>query len=272
LKLKKIEKKISYFLKRLTEYPLVQLNDYLIVSNSKCKIPKIVYQTWENRFFGKTHYKELIKFRNLNKNYSFLLFDKLKRDSYMQEHWGKHEIFKVYQMSKFGQMKADIFRYCILFERGGYYFDISKGYSESLDNLSSPNTEAIISYEPVECIIPPNKKLFQILKYPHKNILQWGLAFSKNHPILEMVINAIVNDYHFYIDKIFDIPKTGVLSLTATGQFTKIVREYIQENGTENLIQAGVYFNQKGIFSMKGSRVRHHLIKEYADERNKSIL
>ena len=112
----------------------------------------------------------------------------------------------------------------------------------------------------------------QTLNHPHRNILQWGLAFSKNHPILEMVINAIVNDYQLYIDKIFEVPKTGVLSLTATGQFTKIVREYIQEKGTENLIQAGIYFNQKGIFSMKGSRVRHHLIKEYADERNKSIL
>ena len=56
---------------------------------------------------------------------------------------------QVYQMSKFGQMRVDIFRYCILFERGGYYFDISKAYSESLDNLSNPNTEAVISYEPV---------------------------------------------------------------------------------------------------------------------------
>ena len=89
MKLKKIEKKIFFFIKKLTEYPLVQLNDYVIDSDSKCKIPKIVYQTWENRFFGKTHFKELIKFRNLNQNYSFLLFDKQKRDSYMQEHWGE---------------------------------------------------------------------------------------------------------------------------------------------------------------------------------------
>ena len=78
MKLKYIEKKISYFLKRLTEYPLVQLNDLIVDNEYKCKIPKIVYQTWENRFFGKTHYKELIKFRNLNKNYSFLLYDKNK--------------------------------------------------------------------------------------------------------------------------------------------------------------------------------------------------
>ena len=30
MKLKKIEKRISFFLKRITEYPLVQLNDLVI--------------------------------------------------------------------------------------------------------------------------------------------------------------------------------------------------------------------------------------------------
>ena len=44
------------------------------------------------------------------------------------------------------------------------------------------------------------------------------------------MIEKIVDDYPFYVDKIFQKPKTAVLSLTATGQFTKIVREYFSEN------------------------------------------
>ena len=53
-------------------------------------------------------------------------------------------------------MRSDIFRHCILYDKGGYYFDISKGTQVSLRSLHSKSTEAIISNEPVECIIPPH--------------------------------------------------------------------------------------------------------------------
>lgn len=73
--LKKIERKISYLLKRITEYPLQPLNDKLNNSDTSIyTIPKNVYQTWENNLFGKTHFKELVKFRNLNSNYNFFIF------------------------------------------------------------------------------------------------------------------------------------------------------------------------------------------------------
>ena len=271
---KSLERKISYFLKRIIEYPLVELYDQKIddYKINKFVIPKDIYQTWENNLFGKSHYKEIIKFRSVNNNYNFFLFDKEKRDNYMKNNWANHEIYNVYTNSKFGQMKADIFRYCILYERGGYYFDISKGCNVPLDSLHKIDTEAFLSNEPIECIIPPDKKIFNKLKHPWNNFLQWGLGFKKKHLILEMIIDAIVNDYSSYVGVNFYKPKIAILSLTGTGQFTKIVREYIKVHGIDNLQQSGIYFEGKGIFSMKGSSVRHHLIKEYADIRNQSIL
>ena len=74
------------------------------------------------------------------------------------------------------------------------------------------------------------------------------------------------------IDKIFKEPKPAILSLTATGQFTKVVRNYILNEGIDKTVQSGIYFNNKGIFSMKGCRVRHHLVPSYADIRDKKII
>jgi len=270
--LKKIEKKLDLFLKKITEYPLVELNDKIVKNESKHQIPPVVYQTWEDKFFGKTHIKEILKFRSINHDLSFILYDKEKRDSYMRENWSNHEILNVYLKSKLGVLKSDIFRHCILFQKGGYYFDISKGCRIPLRQLHNIDTEALISNEPVDCIIPPTSKIFNILKHPHNNFLTWGLGFKKNHLIPKMMIDAIVNDYKFYINKIFEKPKLGVLSLTATGQFTKVVREYIINFGHKNLVQSGIYFNGEGIFSMKGCRVRHHLVPSYADLRNQSII
>ena len=274
MKLKKIEKFFDFYIKKFFEYPLQRLDDQISKIQDDYLIPPIVYQTWENNLFGKTHYKQILKFRKNNQDLTFLLFDKKKRDKYMIERWSDHEILKVYQKAKLGVMESDIFRHCILYDKGGYYFDISKGTQVSLRSLHSKSTEALISNEPVECIIPPHNDLFKKLDYPHNNFLTWGLGFKRNHPIPKMMIEAISNDYRHYLGKVFSRPKLAVLSLTATGQFTKIVRDYILNHDFDDdqLIQSGIYFNGKGIFSMKGCRVRHHLVPSYADLKEISVL
>ncbi len=271
-KLKKIEKFFDFYIKRITEYPLQKLDNQISYENLDQIIPPVVYQTWENDLFGKTHFKEIIKFRKINSQLSFILYDKKKRDDYMNHYWKNHKIHHIYKKVKLGVMESDIFRHCILYDKGGYYFDISKGCKVPLNSLHLNSTEAFISNEPVDCIIPPASKLFSLLKYPQNNFLTWGLGFKKNHLIPKMMIENIVNDHEYYVDKVFVKPKTGVLSLTATGQFTKVVRDYIQRYGSSNIIQSGIYFENNGIFSMKGCRVRHHLVRSYADIRNERII
>ena len=270
--LKLIEKKISYAIKRITEFPLKEIFDQVVDNNLNQVIPNNVYQTWENSLFGKSHYKEIMKFRAINKDLNFFLFDKKKRDDYMIKNWAHHKIFQTYNTAKFGQMKADIFRYCIIYERGGYYFDINKGCTVPINSLHEDTTEAFISNEAIECTIPPEEKIFNNLKYPLNNFLQWGFGFKKNHPILLSIIEAISKDYVNYKNIKFLKPKTAILALSGTGQFTKVVRKYIMNEGTKNLVQSDIYFNGKGIWSMKGSRVRHFLVKEYADEKNQTIF
>lgn len=52
-----------------------------------------VYQAWVNRQFAKTLYKHIIRFRILNPDFNFYLFDAQKIDTYMEEFWGDHPIF-----------------------------------------------------------------------------------------------------------------------------------------------------------------------------------
>ena len=80
--LNQLKKKLRTF----TEYPLQKIEDRIVNQNSDNKIPNNVYQTWETRFLGKTHTKSLEKFRNLNPDLSFYLFDKEKREQ-RKESW-----------------------------------------------------------------------------------------------------------------------------------------------------------------------------------------
>ena len=78
--------------------------------------------------FGKTHAKSILKFRELNKNLSFIYMIQIKMIDYMEKKFmGKQNFKNIFKNSLIGPLKSDIFRYCILYDQGGYYFDISRG-------------------------------------------------------------------------------------------------------------------------------------------------
>ena len=262
-----IKKKIRSF----TEYPLVRLEDRIKKYSIKQRIPTNVYQTWENNLFGKTHSKSINKFRDLNPDLSFYLYDKNKRDDYMRENWKNHMISKIYFNSTLGPMKADLFRYCILYDYGGYYFDIAKGCKVQLTSLHNNNHEAIITYEDNVCFYPPiSNKNFELLR-PFNYVLQWGLAFEAKHKFLEILIDDICSNYKYYKDIEFENPKLAILNFTGPGMYTKVMRKYIEDYNIGSFKELDVKFNNNGIFRLKGSNFRHYTIPSYTYLRNLKI-
>lgn len=262
---------IKKSLRRFTEYPLVKIDDQISDLPVNQNISPIVYQTWENQYFGKTHSKELIKFRAKNPDLSFKIYDNQTRNEYMKNFWGDHKIYKIFEKSIFGPMKADIFRYCILLERGGYYFDISKGCNIQLTKLHSRKDNAIITFEENQLFVPPPAESFNNIDHPFNYFLQWGLGFTKGHQILENMINEIIKYAPVYEDKNFKNPKLAILSLTGPGMYTKVIRDYLKNNYVGNQ-QLGIKFNENGIFKLKGSTVRHYIIPSYTYKKNSKIL
>ena len=47
------------------------------------------------------------------------IFENSERDKYMKKSWGDRKIYQIYKNSVFESSKADIWRYCILYEKGG---------------------------------------------------------------------------------------------------------------------------------------------------------
>ena len=270
-----MKQSIGYNIRKLirsyTEYPLIEIKDRISNQASKNQIPSRVFQTWETRYLGKTHSKSIEIFRDKNPSLSFYLYDKEHRDDYMQSQWGKEDISKIYFNSNFGPMKADIFRYCILHDKGGYYFDIAKGCDCPLNQLHNENDKGVITYEDNECFYPPrNSKLFN-LKRPFNYFLQWGLAFSSKHLFLEKLINEICSDYPNYKDKLFQNPKLAILNFTGPGMYTKVMRKYISKYDISDFAELDIKFNNNGIFKIKGSSVRHYTVPSYTYVKNLKI-
>jgi mannosyltransferase OCH1-like enzyme len=249
-------KKITDIILNSCDQPIIKIEnkEKKVITNQK--IPTVVYKSWINNSFWIRHYRHMNYFRNLNPDLDFKIYAHIDSDNYMKEVWNETEIYK---KSLFGPMKADIFRYCILFDKGGYYFDINKGCNIQITTLHDPNTTALISFGQNECILPPDFEIISKLNYSDKYYLQWGFGFIKNHPILENMINNICNYYPYFKNKIFINPKSAILAFTGPGMFTKSVRESMHNINSNEITQAGIDFNGNGIFNLHGSEVRYNL-------------
>jgi mannosyltransferase OCH1-like enzyme len=257
---------------RIREFPLITLVDRPAIKVQNQRIPSVCYQTWTNEFLGRTHHSEVLKFREINPDLSWKLFVDSEMTEYMREHWGHHPIYNIYDKAIYGPMKADIFRYCILFDRGGYYFDISKGCKIPIASLHEPNATALISYERNECIIPPSSEFSKVSAEPSKVVLQWGFGFIAGHRILDRAIQLIVENYEHYSGKIFSCPKDAILAFTGPGLFTKAVRETLSLFEEGEVQEAGIDFNGGGIPALPGSNIRYFTTPHYTQFSNSPIL
>ena len=257
---------------RKNEFPLIELADLETTSSSDWAIPAVSYQTWVDNQFGQTHFREISNFRALNSDLAWVLFDDEKMNSYMQKSWSDSEIYEVYLRSKFGPMRADIFRYCLLYDRGGYYFDIGKGCNRPIRSFHGRSSTALISFENNICITPPTLKNHNLLNFPTSLIIQWGFGFSPQHPFLKEAIRLIEQNWIHFKDHSYPNPKDAILSLTGPGLFTQAVRNSVTQELSNSLTQCGVDFQGHGVSSLPGSYVRYFTKEHYTESKNSSLF
>lgn len=257
---------------RIEEFPRRTLRDSYAVETNDWKIPNICYQTWVNHKFGRSHFAEIRSFRQRNSDISFVLFNEEMLNRYMRDFWGHHRIYQIFLDSKFGPMRADIFRYCILYEKGGYYFDISKGCDVPLRSIHNSQSEAVISFEDNYHGWDLSDRVKKRLDFPDNLVIQWGFGFAKGHPILERIINSIVENEADFRGKTFAIPKEAILDYTGPRSFTKVVHESIGSLSSETVTQVGVDFLGHGHYALKGSYVRYFTKKHYTEFSDSVIL
>ena len=261
----------SYF--AFTQTPLVQIKDRDRPPNNQFLIPNVVYQTWETSDLPRSLAASISDFRALNPGLGFYLYNKQDRDDFMHSAFAGTDILDLYEAMLWGPGKADLFRYCILYELGGYYFDINKMCDVPLQSLHSQEDTALISFENNLVRPTPMVSIAHSIKCPERFFLQWGFGFAKGHRILELALDLAVEHAYMFRGKVFSAPKDAVISLTGPGLFTKAVWAYLREAGdSQNVCQLGVDFDGHGVFEVKGSWARNMQVPYYGEYKNLPIL
>lgn len=236
-------------------------------------IPAVVYQTWPNRQVDDEHFEGIERFRSLNPELKFTLFTEPERRQYMESEWSGHPIKGVFDNAIYPQIKTDVFRYCLLFERGGYYVDFNKAIYGNIRSFHQPESKALISYDMWETHVLAPRNVAKQLDQPHKMFSQYAFGFSPRHQILSLVIDRVVELAEVFENRIVRSARDAVWALSGPGAFTTGVWEWISQSGAANdLTITDVAFNGTAVYRIRGSHRKSVKNPYYGDGSDCLIL
>ena len=198
------------------------------INNIKLQtIPKHVFQTHRSQEYI-SHSPELLKAQNSWKQmegFQYYFYDDHKIHTFMLQHFDDR-VMQAFHRCPLTVMKADLWRYCVIYVYGGLYTDS--------DTVCKQNMEHFINHS-VELVVCPEPETFRT------NLLcQWIFAAPSKSPILKAVIDNCVNE----ILKHPTLKGEHVVhELTGPTIFTNAVRSYLALKGFSSLPENPIEWN-----------------------------
>ena len=173
----------------LIEKNIFQTHKSISYINSKPKLVKAI-KSWVK------HTKE----------FNYFFYNNQMCDEFIKNNFDE-KIYQAYSMLPMNVMKADLWRYCVIYYYGGIYADA--------DTICKINPNIFI-----------NNSLLTICPENETHLCQWTFSAPKNSPILKTIIDLSV-------ERILNTPIKGehiTHYLTGPGLFTDGIEKYLIEN------------------------------------------
>lgn len=160
------------------------LSTYIRINRKRTRdsyIPLNIWQTYKTEKLP-SEAKECQMTWKSQTNYHYHFMNDAQIDQFMQQHFGP-KIFNTFTKLPLGVMKADMWRYCVLYIHGGIYTDIDSKAIQPLEDWKIQESDRII--------IGLENEL---------HFCQWTIVSEPKHPILAKVIDLIVEEAEKGID------------------------------------------------------------------------
>lgn len=228
------------------------------------KIPKIVHYTFKTNYLPANIVDLINHNKNICPNYEFRFYNDHDVDNFIKNNFSEN-IYNAFKNinDKLGAMKADFFRYCVLYIHGGVYIDIKSKIVCPLEQIIKPNDICILDF--------PRNNLERWRRYS-PTYEQWVLIFAPKHSYLRSMINLMV----YYINNKFNPTIKGIkmlntkekiLKVTGPDAFTKAINIYLRSNNNIKLHRCINYdkcFQLNGVHNYKNMYILNG-IKHYSE-------
>jgi hypothetical protein len=148
-------------------------------------IPKWIHQTWKTKATNPQVDRLRLSWIDMHPGFKYTLYDDTDIDRFIRAYFDDR-VYTTYKRILNGSLKADFFRYCVLYIHGGVYVDIDLCCVRSLgDGIVCFDTDALVSasdYQEQD-FQSPNQY------YRRDVIFQGFLCAEPFHPFMQYMIN-----------------------------------------------------------------------------------
>jgi len=187
-------------------------------------IPKNIFQTHKSFSYlkKKPHLlksmKSWTKYAE-NNEFNYYFYDNETCDKFMKENMDART-YSAYRLLPMGVMKADLWRYCVIYKYGGIYADV--------DTICNVNPNIFIT-----------DALLVVTSEPTCNYFcQWSFAAPAGSPILKQIIDLSV-------ERILKLNKGDTINvhyLTGPAVFTDGIIKYLNDNNLPTFSEISQYY------------------------------
>lgn len=165
-----------------------------------------LWQTFRWRKLTRNAENARLSWLDRNPSLSFEVWMDEQVDTFVQQFFGP-DLFSLYESFPLGVMKADFWRYAILFAKGGIYADVDTICRQEIDKWFPPRAEEkegeslACNYHPGVSNMTLSGKKYSQLEWKDCQIViapendehfcQWTIASVAGHPVLTNVIRLI---------------------------------------------------------------------------------
>lgn len=146
--------------------------------NELQKIPRVIYQTFEDYDIPNGMFNSIQSWKDLNPDYEHYFFNENDRVEFIEKFFDRN-VLDAYLSIIPGAFKADLWRCCVLYEKGGVYIDSDMICLKSLNKYIENDDEFLITRD------DPMSKSF---------LANGFIASVPKHPFLRQQIDSIVDN------------------------------------------------------------------------------
>lgn len=214
-----IEKKLRHMasfvlLNRAMKKELFTIPNQIIRNEDQTKN---IFQTFSTNVLNRSYTNAAFSWINNNPNYNYYYFNDYDMKKYIENNWNDR-VIKAFNKIKPHAYKCDLWRLCILYDKGGIYADIKTGSVKSLDEFLY-NIDLMLIIDP-SC---------------SKAIFNGIISAKKNHPFLLKCIDQICKNIEEenYGENELDV--TGPLTIGKIYQLDKSPAKILKFEGFSSL-------------------------------------
>lgn len=220
------------------------------VSDYRQKIPKNIYVTWKDYYLDKNIYGSYMSVVEHNPEYTVYMYSDHDAKAFLMKHFNS-DVVCAFDALIPGSFKADLWRYCVLYERGGVYVDHKVKFRGSLRDVIGADDEMVFPLD-------ADKKHVQI----------GFMAFVPKHPLLKYVIDKTVENIKKEMIGLRDLEITGPIHFARCCMQFYAVDELVKE---KKLYEGHkwLWLNEDAshIYTNEGALVADYHYKEYLSTR-----